>query len=89
MFAMDCAAITKVDVSNPTENGVKKQTILVPDILSRHSVTTQESSCSWIALEEPGHFLRQKRWGDGVINLGHDLEDVRSIAYDYNKRVST
>jgi len=67
---------------------VKKRTILVSDILSRHSVTTQESPRSWVALEETRHFFKRKRWGSegtvNVINSDHDLEDG-ALDYDYNK----
>jgi hypothetical protein len=60
MFAMDCAAMTGTDVSNFIEDFIedgKKRTILISDILSRYPVTTQESPCSWIALEEARHFF--------------------------------
>ena len=67
---------------------MKKRTILVSDILSGHPVTTQESPCSWVALEEARHFLERKRWGmEGtvsVINFDHDPVDG-APDYDYNK----
>ena len=57
MFAMDCAAMTRTGVSNFIEDGKKKRTILISDILPRDSVTTQECPRSWIALEETRHFF--------------------------------
>jgi len=96
MFAMDCAAITMTEVGIPTEKWIKKQTILIPDVLSRHSVTTQESPCSWITLEEARHFFEAQEVGGvreaavSVISFDHDLEDgALDYSYDYNKRVST
>jgi len=64
---------------------------LVPDILSRHSVTTKESPRSRVALEEARHFLGGSGRGVrevGVISFDRDLEDG-AVDYDYNKRVGT
>lgn len=59
IFEMDCAAITVADISDSAQkkDRERKQTILVSNVLTGYPVTTKESPCSRIALEEPGHFF--------------------------------